>query len=86
MDVSLTIIYKGGHMRECTCGSAAARKNNVLLKRWFKGAFASALVAAIPAIQIALESADFSNLVGPSVSALIVGILLAADKAFRWRQ
>ena len=73
-------------MRECTCGSAAAHKNNVLLKRWFKGAFASALVAAIPAIQIALESADFSNLVGPSVSALIVGILLAADKAFRWRQ
>ena len=69
----------------CQCGCNTANKNNVLAKRWFKGAFASALVAAIPAIQIALESEDFSNLVGPSVSALIVGILLAADKAYRWR-
>ena len=73
-------------MSECTCGSATANKNNVLFKRWFKGAFASALVAIIPAVQIALQSEDFSNLVGPSISALIVGILLAADKAFRWRK
>jgi hypothetical protein len=84
MDVSVSVIYRGGTM-SCQCGCSTANKNNVLAKRWFKGAFASALVAAIPAIQIALESEDFSNLVGPSVSALIVGILLAADKAFRWR-
>ena len=69
----------------CQCGCKTVNKNNILLRRWFKGAFASALVAAIPAIQIAFESEDFSNLVGPSVSALIVGILLAADKAYRWR-
>ena len=69
----------------CQCGCNTANKSNVLLKRWFKGAFASVLVAAFPAVQLALESEDFSNLVGPSVSALIVGILLAADKAYRWR-
>ncbi len=84
LDVRSKMIYKGGHMG-CACGCASASKRNVLAKRWAKGAVASALVAALPAIQIALESKDFSDLVGPSVSALLVGILLAADKAFRWR-
>ena len=69
----------------CMCGCNPVNKNFVLLKRWSKGVVASALVAAIPTVQLALESKDFSDIVGPSVSALLVEILLAADKAFRWR-
>jgi len=57
-----------------------------VFKRWVRGSIASIFVAAYPAIQLALESEDFGNLVGPSISAFIVGILLAADKAFRWRK